>query len=146
MPVTFSFFGKKLKYQINLNGSSQICQNKTNPPIQNNAIFSDLKDRKDVLKKDILNCAFFRYVYFLLKIASKSVLSFNLLRPLYDPTKIKNFESCHSKWLQNLWKFLLKLHLFGNCYKSAYLAPRGITKTSSTYKYVATPLPLSHCR
>ena len=27
-------------------------------------------------------------------------------------------------------KFLPKLHLFGNCYKSAYLEPRALTKTS----------------
>ena len=27
-------------------------------------------------------------------------------------------------------EFLLKLHLFGNCYKSAYLEPRTITKAS----------------
>ena len=28
-------------------------------------------------------------------------------------------------------EFLPKLHLFGNCYKSAYLEPRALTKTSS---------------
>ena len=30
--------------------------------------------------------------------------------------------------------FLLKLHLFGNCYKSTYLEPRTMTKTSQIYK------------
>ena len=31
-------------------------------------------------------------------------------------------------------EFLPKLHLFGNCYKSTYLEPRAMTKTSPVYK------------
>ena len=31
-------------------------------------------------------------------------------------------------------EFLLKLHLFGNCYKSTYLEPRAMTKTSPIHK------------
>ena len=31
-------------------------------------------------------------------------------------------------------EFLPKLHLFGNCYKSTYLEPRAMTKTSPIYK------------
>ena len=33
-------------------------------------------------------------------------------------------------WGLEVSKFLPRLHLFGNCYKSAYLEPRTITKTS----------------
>ena len=31
-------------------------------------------------------------------------------------------------------EFLLKLHLFGNCYKSTYLEPRAMTKISPIWK------------
>ena len=31
-------------------------------------------------------------------------------------------------------EFLLKLHLFGNCYKSTYLDPRAMTKTFPIHK------------
>ena len=62
----------------------------------------------------------------------------------------RNFSNFFSHFYYNkscnfLNKFLPKLHLFGNCYKSAYLESRGITKMSPTYKYVTTLLPLSHC-
>ena len=41
-------------------------------------------------------------------------------------------------------EFLPKLHLFGNCYKSAYLEPRTITKASPIQKQEGQPQPLPH--
>ena len=41
--------------------------------------------------------------------------------------------------------FLPKLHLFGNCYKSTYLEPRTMTKTSQIYKQEGQPQPIPHC-
>ena len=41
-------------------------------------------------------------------------------------------------------KFLPKLHLFGNCYKSAYLEPRALTKTSPIQKQEEQPQFFPH--